>query len=107
DQATANGSVITNTVRVTSTEYSAGSAIAITETVSKQVDLSLTKTQDINPAIAGAPLTYTLFIMNSAPSQASGVKLTDTLPVSTTFVPAGSSAGCAAAPGNKVACTVG
>ena len=95
DQATANRAVITNTVRVTSTEYTSGPSIVITETVQKQVSLAVSKSQDIDPAVAGAPLTYTMFIVNSGPSQASGVKLTDTLPVSTTFTPVGSSPYCA------------
>jgi uncharacterized repeat protein (TIGR01451 family) len=106
DQANRDGALITNTVRVTSTEYTSGPSVIITETVQKQVSLAVTKVPDLDPAIAGAPLTYTIYSLNSSPSQATSVKLTDTLPVSTTFVPAGSSTYCSLATGNTVACNV-
>ena len=52
--------------------------------VVRQIDLSVTKTP-LSLAVAGTTLTYTLAVTNEGTSQATGVVLSDTIPVSTTF----------------------
>jgi uncharacterized repeat protein (TIGR01451 family) len=49
-------------------------------------DLVLTQSTSANPVIAGNNLIYTLNITNNGPLPATGVTLTNTLPVSVTFV---------------------
>jgi uncharacterized repeat protein (TIGR01451 family) len=60
--------------------------------VDTEVDLALTKTDDPDPVIAGNNLTYEVTITNNGPSDATGVRLVDTLPSGVTFVWA--SSGC-------------
>ena len=76
----------------------------ITTTVQTETDLAISKADSPDPVIAGQALTYTLFITNIGPSNATGVVLTDTLPAGVTF--ASASAGCANA-GGTVTCTIG
>jgi uncharacterized repeat protein (TIGR01451 family)/CSLREA domain-containing protein len=73
-------------------------------TLVPSIDLSLTKTDDVDPVIAGTPLVYTLEVSNAGPSDATGVEVTDTLPAGVTF--ASASPGCVEAAG-VVTCTVG
>jgi uncharacterized repeat protein (TIGR01451 family) len=65
-------------------------------------DLSLDK--DATPTVnAGEPILYTLTVLHQGPSDAQNVVLTDTLPVSVTFVAA--SPACADLGGGTVVCT--
>lgn len=54
--------------------------------LSPSVDLRVTKTDSVDPVIAGNQLTYTITVTNDGPSQATNVSLTDTLPAGVTFV---------------------
>ncbi len=67
-------------------------------------DLELTMTEAWDPALAGAPFTYTLTAKNLGPAAASSVSLADTLPAGAAFSSA--SAGCAEAAG-IVTCDLG
>ena len=71
-------------------------------------DLGITVTDTPDPVIAGHTLTYTLTITNGGTSDATGVIVTDTLPVSVTFGSATPSQGdpCNEASGT-VTCTLG
>ncbi len=60
----------------------------ISTTVNTSVDLSIGKVADPDPAVAGGLLTYNIVINNEGPSDAAEVTITDTLPLSTTFVSA-------------------
>ncbi len=70
-------------------------------------DLGVTKSDALDPVIAGTTLTYTLVITNAGPGEATAVVLTDTLPVSTTFVSATASqgTGCGES-GSVITCTL-
>ena len=60
--------------------------------VNQAADLTLAKADSPDPMLLGDELTYTLTVTNRGPSTATGVTLTDTLPVGVTFVSA--PAGC-------------
>jgi uncharacterized repeat protein (TIGR01451 family) len=97
--------VITNTASVTSTTTDPNPADNITTqatTLNTQADLTLTKSDAPDPAAAGGTLTYTLTVFNNGPSNATGLVLTDTLPVSVTFTSA--SPACTGL-GSTVTCT--
>lgn len=67
-------------------------------------DLELIKVDSPDPVVVGNDVTYVLTITNNGPDDATGVMLTDTLPVSATFVSA--SPGCVEA-GGVVTCDLG
>jgi uncharacterized repeat protein (TIGR01451 family) len=73
-------------------------------TVTTWANLSLDKVDMTDPVIAGEVLLYELRVTNSGPSDAQGVLITDTIPISTTFV--GPSEFCIEDTGT-VTCTVG
>ncbi|MBI5074308.1 MAG: DUF11 domain-containing protein [Nitrospirae bacterium] len=69
-------------------------------------DLSVTVSDNPDPAVVGNVITYTYTVTNNGPDKAAGVLLEDTLPTGTSFEPAGSNPSCSAADG-KVSCLVG
>lgn len=78
-------------------------AIEVT-TVNAVADLAISKIDDVDPAGAGTPLTYTITVDNNGPSDALDVVVTDTLPAGLTFV---STTGCAEDPNGVPTCTLG
>ena len=82
----------------------AQAVVTISEAPVEGVDLALFKSASTAAAQVGDPITYTLTISNLSATGASGVTLTDTLPISVTFVSA--SAGCTEN-GGAVVCSVG
>jgi len=101
---------ITNTATVSSavTDPSPAdnSASAVT-TVDPVADLSVTKTDFPDPVLTDGLLTYTLTVQNAGPSDATGVALTDTLPVGVVFVSATPSQGSCTQAAGQVECTLG
>jgi uncharacterized repeat protein (TIGR01451 family) len=73
----------TNTAYATSPITTAQVSSSISTTPGIQVSVHVTKSADLT-VLAGNPLTYTLYVTNSGPSQASIITLTDYLPVSLT-----------------------
>ena len=67
-------------------------------------DLSITKTDSVDPVFAGDPLTWTVQVDSTGPSDATNVVVTDTLPAGVTLV---STTGCAEDPNGVPACTLG
>ena len=67
-------------------------------------DLSLTKVDDIDPVVAGDPLSYTVTVSNAGPHEATNVVVSDTLPAGVTFV---STTGCTNDPTGVPTCTLG
>ena len=74
---------LTNTTEVSADQpdvLPGNNAYTATTTVTAEADLSVTKTDDTDPVVAGEALAYTLTVANNGPSDATGVTLTDTLP---------------------------
>ena len=73
-------------------------------TISNSADLSITKTDSVDPVLAGSPLTYTINVTNNGPNTANDVVVTDTLPAGVTFV---STSGCMNDPNGVPGCNLG
>src|SRR5207247_1558561 len=85
----ANGTVITDgTYSIDSIETAPISGVAITTTVTSAPVLAVTATDTPDPVVAGGTIAYTLGYSNTGNSGATGVVLSDTIPVNTTFVSA-------------------
>jgi uncharacterized repeat protein (TIGR01451 family) len=90
------GGPITNTAEVAANEAELDlednvDQAGVLVVTSGTIDLSVNKSASPDPAIMGDPLTYTVGVANSGFGDATGVILTDTLPLSVTFVSATSS----------------
>lgn len=103
---------LVNSARVssaTSDDVPANDTATATTTVTRSADLVATKTGPAGPVNAGAQITYTIAARNDGPSTATTVRLTDAIPVGTTFVsvtPTGSPLGSCAQDGGSVVCTI-
>ena len=107
--ASSTRGTLSDSATVTETQTDANSAnntATATTTVNASADLSLTNAGAPSPVTAGTNLTYTIVATNAGPSTATNATVTDTLPAGTTFVSAGSTAGCSAT-GQTVTCPVG
>jgi uncharacterized repeat protein (TIGR01451 family) len=62
-------------------------------TIITEVDLAITKSDSVDPAVAGQPLVYQLTVTNSGPSDATGVTVTDVLPAGVSYSTATASQG--------------
>jgi uncharacterized repeat protein (TIGR01451 family) len=105
----AHGTVVSNTASVDGTEpdpTAANDSDTEPTTINRSADISITKTESVDPAIAGGSLSYTVQVTNNGPSDATGVTVTDVLPAGLTFTSTGSSVGCSAV-GQTVTCTIG
>jgi len=70
-------------------------------------DISVSMVDSPDPVSVGANLTYTLIVANTGPLDATGVMVTNILPLSVAFVSATSSQGTCAQNGGVVACNLG
>ncbi len=70
-------------------------------------DLAVTKSASSNPANAGAPLAYTINISNTGTISATGVVVSDTLPLKVTYQNATASQGSCMESGGLVTCNLG
>ena len=68
-------------------------------TVSRAIDLEVTKTDNQATAVAGAPISYTIVVTNHGPNDVAGATITDTLPATLT----GAVWTCVASPGSSCA----
>jgi uncharacterized repeat protein (TIGR01451 family)/LPXTG-motif cell wall-anchored protein len=76
-------------------------------TVPEIADLGISKSDDVDPVLPGAGLTYTIDYINYGPSVATGVEIVDTLPVDATFVSATPDQGTCSESGGVVTCDIG
>jgi uncharacterized repeat protein (TIGR01451 family) len=81
--------------------------VPLTMTVTASVDLGLTKQADLNPVYVGDVLTYTLTVVNSTMSTASGVIVSDPLPANLTYISATATQGVCDFDGTTVSCNLG
>ncbi|QDV25671.1 Large cysteine-rich periplasmic protein omcB precursor [Aureliella helgolandensis] len=101
---------LTNTASATATETesnTANNSATATTTVNGSVDLSVTKTDNIDPAAAGSNVQYTIVVTNNGPSSATNVVMSDVLPAGMTFVSGTSTLGTVTNSGNTVTGTIG
>ena len=75
--------------------------------VIRAADLSLSKADAPDPVLVGNALTYTLVVVNGGPSDASGVWISDTLPLSVTFNAAASDSRCVESTSGTLSCNIG
>jgi uncharacterized repeat protein (TIGR01451 family) len=102
-------SPLSNTVSVTGDQADPGAgndSATVQTTVNAEVNLAIAKVANLEEVVAGNPLTYTITVTNTGPSNASGVTVTDMLPAGTTFDDELSSDACTATSGT-VTCTLG
>ncbi len=116
----ANAGSYLNTATVTSRTPDAGvtpatndpntgnnSASTTTTVTALVADLSITKSDNPDAVVVGQPLTYTIVVVNNGPSTATGVVVTDTLPVGVTYVSATPSTGTCAYAAGTLTCNLG
>lgn len=84
-------------------------ALGVTAAVATgaSVDLSIDKTESVDPATVGTEFQYTLAVSNAGPETASGVTVEDTLPAHLDLVATSPSQGSCNAKGRKVTCDLG
>ncbi|MCB1057057.1 MAG: DUF11 domain-containing protein, partial [Acidobacteria bacterium] len=75
-----------------------------TDTLIPEADLQVTKTDAADPPAPGDNVVYTIEVENLGPSDATGVVVTDMLPMGLTLV---STSGCAEDPSGAPTCTLG
>ena len=78
----------------------------VTTEVSTSADLMVTKTDSPDPVNVGSNLTYTITVTNNGPSAATGVTLTDALPLGVTLVSVTSGQGSCSG-GASISCNLG
>lgn len=100
DAGTSDGTVISNTASVSSTDdpVAGNNSATTTTTVSTGADVSVTKSDSPDPATAGGNITYAIAVANAGPSVASTLTLTDVIPANTTFASLTSPAGWTCTP---------
>ncbi|MEO8433995.1 MAG: PQQ-dependent sugar dehydrogenase [Pyrinomonadaceae bacterium] len=76
------------TITGTSGAIQHGTPVSLVVAGPTSANLSITDTASPNPAIVGATLTYRIIVINSGPSPATNVTMTDPLPAGVTFVSA-------------------
>ena len=86
---TAQGTVLSNTATVsatTSDPIPGNNTASTTTAVQVSADLRINKLDTVDPVVAGDGMSYTIVITNTGPSDAVGVRITDTLPVGVSYV---------------------
>ena len=101
---TNNASVASNTNDPNSNNNSTSEQTTVNEL---QADLSITKSDSVDPVTVGDNITYTVTVNNNGPETAENVVMTDNLPNDVSFVSANPSQGSCSQAGGLVACNLG
>ena len=94
--STPSGTTVVNTADVsaaTSDPNLANNSQTVTTDVLTQADVSVTNSTASGPVLAGNTLAYTITVLNTGPSDAQTVALSDAVPANTTFVSDAQSSG--------------
>ncbi|MEO8269650.1 MAG: SdrD B-like domain-containing protein, partial [Aureliella sp.] len=86
-QASFAGTTIPNSATAQADDAALVTANASTD-VNPDIDLQITKSDNVDPVNRGGVLVYTLTVFNDGPSGATNVEVVDTLPADVTFVSA-------------------
>jgi len=81
--------------------------LARQDTISVDVDLTLTKTDAVDPVAPGSPIVYTLTVTNVVNRLITGVRISDALPSSVTFVSSSCGSQAYNAMTHTVTCNIG
>jgi uncharacterized repeat protein (TIGR01451 family) len=76
------------------------------QSIEPSADLSVAKSDSMDPVTSGAALTYTVEVRNEGPDAATNVSMTDDFPAGVDFVAATPSIGSCERKGGKVTCTI-
>ena len=93
NSAGAIANIATKTAEIESDYVTTNDSDSVMLNNDTQADLALSKTASQEPASAGTTLTYTIVTVNLGPATATGVTVSDSLPVGVTFVSATPSQG--------------
>jgi uncharacterized repeat protein (TIGR01451 family) len=98
--ATPNGTIVTNTASVASTDdaVTANNSASATTTVSAGANLFVLKSDSPDPVAVGGNITYALTVRNDGPQTATSLTLSDVIPANTTFVSVTPAAGWSCPP---------
>ena len=110
--STSSGGTISNSAAVESDtlDGNPGNEMAMVSTMVMPLSTNLTisKSDNIDPIVAGNTLTYTITVNNTGPGIARNVSVTDTLPAGVTFVSTNSASPISCSPsGSLVSCLLG
>ncbi|MDZ4852784.1 MAG: SdrD B-like domain-containing protein [Pirellulaceae bacterium] len=91
--ATAAAGTVTNTGSLTSTDVTTPVTDTEDTTITRNFDVTVTKTENVQSVTSGGTLVYTIIVSNTGVTTATNVGLSDPLPTNTTFVSVTSSSG--------------
>ncbi len=109
DPAIASGSTLTDVATVssaTSDDVPGNNTASASTGTTVSADVGLTQTASTNTPNAGSNVTYTITARNNGPSQATGVTVSDPLPLGFSYVSSTPGSTCVATNDN-VTCTIG
>ncbi len=105
DPSTTDGLTDRASVASRTPDPNPGDEAATRDTVVEALaDLVMTRSDSVDPVVAGTPLTYTTTVTNNGPSNAVDVVVADTLPAGVSL---GVTSGCAEDPGGVPTCSLG